>query len=116
MGNVLALHGVRSPQLTSNRGIRFAGETVLKLGKADLIDMICQERAGRRLKIRGSVGRAMWRGFCFCQLLPALAVFPQLGGWGGHCNRCRPHFSQVVLITASGLQGDQPLVAIEQSG
>ena len=39
----------------SNRGIRLSGETVGKLGKADRV-LICQERAGRPLKIRGSGG------------------------------------------------------------
>jgi len=39
-----------------DRGIRLSGETVGMLGKADRFFLICQERAGRPLKIRESVG------------------------------------------------------------
>ena len=58
------------------------------LGKADRF-LICQERLGRPLKIRGS-GAPAKRG---ARAFPRLIVK-----------------DQVVLITASGLQGDQPLV------
>jgi len=63
------------------------------LGKAGRFST-CQVRLGRSLKIRGSL-------FAFGQK----KTFPRL-----------IVKDQIVLITASGLQGDQPLVSIEQCG